>query len=183
MRGNRTAALPSLPSEPATAGDLISFLKALPDCRMRRGVRFPQWWMLLVAILAILCNEGSLVGIERFARRHREVLNALLGTDFGKEPSDSTFLLLLWPCRCVNRRCGSWPGLTPCIWMIPAVAAAAWSLTWPEKGSRSAAIVSETSCGAWVYGRSTRNPAPRFQAIHPSGFRAWWISGCLATIR
>ena len=36
----------------AAATDLISFLKALPDCRMRRGVRFPQWWMLLVAILA-----------------------------------------------------------------------------------------------------------------------------------
>jgi hypothetical protein len=87
--------LPSLPAEPAAAGDLISFLKALPDCRMRRGVRFPQWWMLLVAILAILSNEGSLVGIERFARRHREVLNKLLGTDFGKEPSDSTFRLLL----------------------------------------------------------------------------------------
>jgi hypothetical protein len=87
--------LPSLPAEPAAADDLISFLKALPDCRMRRGVRFPQWWMLLVAILAILSNEGSLVGIERFARRHRQVLNELLGTDFGKEPSDSTFRLLL----------------------------------------------------------------------------------------
>jgi hypothetical protein len=24
----------------------------LPDCRMRRGIRYPQWWMLL-AILAI----------------------------------------------------------------------------------------------------------------------------------
>jgi hypothetical protein len=87
--------LPFLPAEPASAADLISFLKALPDCRMRRGVRFPQWWMLLVAILAILSNEGSLVGIERFVRRHRQVLNELLGTDFGKEPSDSTFRLLL----------------------------------------------------------------------------------------
>jgi hypothetical protein len=95
VRGNRFAALPFLPAEPAAAGDLISFLKALPDCRMRRGVRFPQWWMLLVAILAILSNEGSLVGIVRFARRHRQVLNELLGTDFGKEPSDSTFRLLL----------------------------------------------------------------------------------------
>lgn len=95
MHGNRAARLPSLPAEHAAAGVLISFLKALPDCRMRRGVRFPQWWMLLVEILAILSNEGSLVGIERFARRHREVLNKLLGTDFGKEPSDSTFRLLL----------------------------------------------------------------------------------------
>jgi hypothetical protein len=62
---------------------------------MRRGVRFPQWRMLLVAILAILSNEVWLVGIVRFARRHRQVLNELLGTDFGKEPSDSTFRLLL----------------------------------------------------------------------------------------
>jgi hypothetical protein len=71
----------SLPKPPPL--DLISFLNALPDCRMRRGVRFPQWWMLLVAILAILSNEGSLVGIERFARRHRQVLNELLGMDVG----------------------------------------------------------------------------------------------------
>jgi hypothetical protein len=51
----------------SAATDLISFLKALPDCRMRRGIRFPQWWMLLVAILAILSNQGSLMGMERFA--------------------------------------------------------------------------------------------------------------------
>ncbi|MFM9100932.1 MAG: ISAs1 family transposase [Cyanobium sp.] len=67
----------------------------MPDCRMRRGIRFPQWWMLLVAILAILSGQGSLVGMERFAERHRKTLNALLGTDFGKSPSDSTFRLLL----------------------------------------------------------------------------------------
>ena len=80
---------------PAAASDLISFLKALPDCRMRRGVRFPQWWVLLVAILSILSGQGSLVGMERFAKRHRQTLNELLDTDFGKSPSDSTFRLLL----------------------------------------------------------------------------------------
>ena len=62
---------------------------------MRRGIRFPQWWMLLVAILEILSGQGSLVGMERFAKRHRLTLNKLLGTDFGKSPSDSTFRLLL----------------------------------------------------------------------------------------
>jgi hypothetical protein len=56
---------------PAAARDLISFLKALPDCRMRRGIRFPQWWMLLVAILSILSGQGSLVGMERYSRRRR----------------------------------------------------------------------------------------------------------------
>ena len=62
---------------------------------MRRGIRFPQWWMLLVAILSILSGQGSLVGMERFASRHRQALNELLGTDFAKSPSDSTFRLLL----------------------------------------------------------------------------------------
>jgi hypothetical protein len=62
---------------------------------MRRGIRFPQWWMLLVAIFAILSGQGSLVGMERFAKRHRQTLNEVLGTDFGKSPSDSTFRLLL----------------------------------------------------------------------------------------
>jgi hypothetical protein len=80
---------------PFAATDLISFLKALPDCRMRRGIRYPQWWMLLVAILAILSNQGSLMGMERFAKRHRKTLNELLGTDVAKPPSDSTFRLLL----------------------------------------------------------------------------------------
>ncbi len=79
-------------------------------------------------------------------------------------------------CRCANRCCGSWPGLTRCTWTTLAVAAGGWLLTWPEKGSRSAVTVSETSCGAWAYGRTTRNPGPRFQAIHPSGFLAWSIS-------
>jgi hypothetical protein len=79
----------------SAATDLISFLKALPDCRMRRGVRFPQWWMLLVAILAILSGQGSLMGMERFAKRHRKTLNELLGTHVAKPPSDSTFRLLL----------------------------------------------------------------------------------------
>jgi hypothetical protein len=95
VRGNCAKPLSSAPADPAAASDLISFLKALPDCRMRRGIRFPQWWMLLVAILAILSNEGSLVGMERFAKRHRQTLNELLGTDFGRSPSDSTFRLLL----------------------------------------------------------------------------------------
>jgi hypothetical protein len=96
LRGNRHS--PRWPRHSRTlfaATDLISFLKALPDCRMRRGIRFPQWWMLLVAILAILSNQGSLMGMERFAKRHRETLNELLGTDVAKPPSDSTFRLLL----------------------------------------------------------------------------------------
>jgi hypothetical protein len=70
---------------------------------MRRGIRFPQLWMLLVAILSILSGRvrwwGWAVTHEgegyAYAKRHRQTLNEHLGTDFGKSPSDSTFRLLL----------------------------------------------------------------------------------------
>ena len=84
-----------IPVDTPAASVLISFLRALPDCRMRRGIRCPQWWMLLESILLIHSGQGSLVGLERFAKRNRQTLNELLGTDSGKSPSDSAFRLLL----------------------------------------------------------------------------------------
>lgn len=48
-----------------------------------------------MAILSIQSGQGSLVGMERFAKRHRRPLNELLGTNFGRSPSDSTYRLLV----------------------------------------------------------------------------------------
>ena len=45
--------------------------------------------------LSILSNQGSLMGMERFAKRHLQTLNDRLGADVAKPPSDSTFWLLL----------------------------------------------------------------------------------------
>ena len=48
--------LPSMPetnsasNDESAPSDLISFLKAIPDGRFRRGVRYPQWFLLLVAL-------------------------------------------------------------------------------------------------------------------------------------
>ena len=39
---------------------LISYLQAIPDARMRRGVRIPAWYLLLVAVLGILNGFESL---------------------------------------------------------------------------------------------------------------------------
>ena len=50
-----------------------------------------------MAILAILSTQGSLMGMERFAKRHRKTLKELLGTQVAKPPSDFTFRLLLSP--------------------------------------------------------------------------------------
>ena len=80
------------------------------------------------------------------------------------------------PPRCVSRPCGSWRGSMLSTWRIPAAVAAGWWTTWPEMGSRSAVIGCETLCAAWVYGRSTRSPVPRFPVSHRSAFPAWWIS-------
>jgi putative transposase len=49
--------------------------------------------------------------------------------------------------QCVNRCFGSWPGSMRCTKRIPAAVAAGWSLTWPEKGSRSRDRC-QTPCGA-----------------------------------
>jgi hypothetical protein len=50
---------------------LISFLRAIPDGRYRRGVRYPQWFLLLVAVLGILSGCPSSRELEAFAGRHR----------------------------------------------------------------------------------------------------------------
>jgi hypothetical protein len=97
-------------AKPAAASDLISFLKALPDCRMRRGIRFPQWWMLLVAILSILSGQGSLVGMERFAKRHRQTLNgassARISTSRHRIPPFAC-CWRSWMCLALKAYCGS----------------------------------------------------------------------------
>jgi len=52
--------------------------------------------MLVVAILGIpSSNLGSLLRMERFAKRARKFLNELLGTHIAKPPSDSAYRLLL----------------------------------------------------------------------------------------
>ena len=75
----------------ATDLDLISFLKAIPDARMGRGVRIPAWYLLLVAVLGILSKCESLRDLERFAPRYHAVLTESLGIDLKRPPSDSAF--------------------------------------------------------------------------------------------
>ena len=48
--------------------DLISFLKAIPDGRYRRGVRYSQWFLLLVAALGIPSGCRSSRDLEAFAK-------------------------------------------------------------------------------------------------------------------
>ena len=79
----------------ATDLDLISFLKAIADTRMRRGIRMPAWYLLRVAVLGTLSTSESLRDLERFARRHHGVLTATLGIELRRPPSDSAFRYFL----------------------------------------------------------------------------------------
>ncbi len=65
-----------------------------PDGRYSRGVRYSQWFLLLVAVLGILSGCRSSRDLEAFARWHREQLNQALGLNFKRLPSDVTFLYL-----------------------------------------------------------------------------------------
>ena len=75
----------------ATDLDLISFLKAITDARMRRGVRIPAWYPLVVAVLGILSGCQSLRDLERFAIRHHAALTEARDLELRRPPSDSAF--------------------------------------------------------------------------------------------
>ena len=74
--------------------DCISFLKAIPDGRFRCVVRYPQWFLLLVAELGILSGCRSSRDLERFARRHREALNQALRLEYQALAIGCTYLYL-----------------------------------------------------------------------------------------
>ncbi len=60
--------------------DLISFLKAIPDGRYRRGVRYPQWFLLLVAVLGILSPrfQERCHPVDPYTRGLEDMTNASL---------------------------------------------------------------------------------------------------------
>jgi len=90
--GRRNRLLPVLQSDSAATDlDLISYLKAIPDARTRRGVRIPAWYLLLEAVLGILSRCQSLRDLERFALRHHSVLTVVLGLELRRPPPDSAF--------------------------------------------------------------------------------------------
>jgi len=69
-------------------------LQALPEGRKRRAVRYPQWLLLLMAILGILSVCRSVRDLERLAKPHHQAFGAALGLELPNAPSDTTFLYL-----------------------------------------------------------------------------------------
>jgi hypothetical protein len=75
----------------ATDLDLIGYLRSITEARLRHGVRFLAWYLLLVAVLGILKGCQSLRDLERFVIRHHTVLTAALGVELRRPPSDSSY--------------------------------------------------------------------------------------------
>ncbi len=67
----------------------------MPDTRMRRGIRIPAWYLLLVAILGKLSSCQCLRDLVRFTIRHPTALTCALGTGLTSPPSDSAFRYFL----------------------------------------------------------------------------------------
>jgi hypothetical protein len=78
---------------------------------MRRGVRFPAWYLLLLAVLGILSGCQSLRDLERFAIRHHSVLTDVLGVELRRPPSSLHTMRSWYPLRVVGIRCS--PSLPP----------------------------------------------------------------------
>ena len=89
--------------------DLIAFLQALPEGRKRRGVRYPQWLLLLMAILGILSGCGSARDLERFAKRHHHAFGAALDLELPKAPLGFLPLLRCEPPGSLEVRQNSLP--------------------------------------------------------------------------
>lgn len=58
---------------------------------MRRGVRIPPWYLLLVEVLGILSRCQILRDLERFAIRHHAFLTEALGLELRRSPSGPAF--------------------------------------------------------------------------------------------
>jgi hypothetical protein len=76
------------------SGDFIDFLRSIPDVRMCRGIRYPQWYLLLVAVLGIMDGCRGSRSLERFAEEHHQELNNALSLNLRRSPTDATFLYL-----------------------------------------------------------------------------------------
>lgn len=69
-------------------------LKAIPDARKPRGVRFPQGALLALCVVAFVCGRQNLDQVRRFARDNPDVLPEL-GFSRRRAPSRATLTRVL----------------------------------------------------------------------------------------
>jgi len=71
-------------------GIFIEILNEIPDYRRGNAIRHSLSEIIIIAILAILCNANTLTGIERFGKAHERELREFLELPYGI-PSHDTF--------------------------------------------------------------------------------------------
>ena len=114
---------------------------------MRRGVRFPQWFLLLVAVLWILSGCQSLRDLERLAIRHHAALIQALGLELRRPPTDSTFryLFLQADVAEICRQLQDWM-----LAQIPDGAAGLDQLVCDGKTLRGSSVATKVGGGAFI---------------------------------
>lgn len=74
---------------------LIDALRAVPDPRKRRGVRYPFLGVLCLMCVAMLCNCDSYSAIAQWGRDHKEWVRKTLGFDPDRSPCTGTIFCIL----------------------------------------------------------------------------------------
>ena len=78
-------------------GSLVEALQAVPDPRQRRGVRHPCAGILALTFLGCLCRLTELAVLQRWAKRHWDILRQPLGFDRDGPPHATTVSRVLAP--------------------------------------------------------------------------------------
>lgn len=76
----------------AGSNDLITVLNAILDGHYLRSLKYPQWFMLFVAVLWILCGCRIYGDLDGSAKRHGITKNEVFVIDFKHWLLDGTFL-------------------------------------------------------------------------------------------
>src|SRR5512146_2930000 len=76
-------------------GELFRRLKALPDRRHRRGKRYELAVLLLLIVLAKLCEQDLPTAIAAWVKYRRQRLQSALGISLPRAPHQNTYRRVL----------------------------------------------------------------------------------------
>ena len=74
---------------------MIDILKQIEDPRQAQGKRYSLWFILIIAIVAVMCGSKSYSKISEWGKNHKEIIKSSLDIKTRKIPCASTFYNIL----------------------------------------------------------------------------------------
>ena len=74
---------------------MIDILKQIEDPRQAQGKRYSLWFILIIAIVAVMCGSKSYSEISEWGKNHKEIIKSSLDIKTRKIPCASTFYNIL----------------------------------------------------------------------------------------